>query len=992
MAQNTRQHNFKRPAYSYNLFDQLGRLIEVGQKTENSDATTFNTIFGDTVMGFYNPNVINPGKFLSWIKDNTGPRTEVIHNYFDVQDILPPNILVQQQLRNRVASITYADTLRNDSTKYGNAKYYSYDIGGRVNTFIQDDSVQGVSGQRYKQLDYNYDFVSGNINELDYENGNLDQYHQKFEFDADNRVTSVYTSKDSIMWDNDADYFYYAHEQLARVEIGDQKVQGVDYAYTLHGWPKGLNSDLLDSNRDMGHDGLQVPGNLNKCFARDAMGYTLKYFTGDYDAINRNVWNDNVSRFEAYDYHSDLMNVRHDLFNGNITAVVTDIQQPITYSQTNTSQQTPVTLPQGESYNYDQLDRLIDMKAFHNIDTNNIWGVGSTYIGMYHNWLTYDENGNILTQKRADQLGNVFDSLTYRYNIEGNRTLQNRLYHVNNAISGTIDGITNNIRDEGVFDTAEAMLNQKNNYRYNALGELAKDTIGGIDTIIWTSTFDKVWKIKKYNGDSIIFTYDGQGNKITKEFKPVAGYPIIDYYINDPNGKILAVYKLKFNTTDNTLNYTLSEREIYGSARIGSEKTPVQLIGAPPITQIDTFSRYLGNKEYEMDNYLGNIVTVIRDRKIPIPDPSLYLVDHYEADILSSDDYYPFGMDEPARNFNTSKYRFAFGGMEHTDEIYGLDNCYDFDKRTYDPRLGRYLSLDPLMKNFAWQSPYNYANNNPIYNIDPSGRGGEAHETTTINPNTGRPILTVTQNIYLYGPGATPERASCEEQDLNNQYNNNSCGQNMNDDNYFTYTDPKTNIQYDVIYNFNVVVGKEENIETDIKNSTIQDNFYYVGSSDDANWFADPGCETAVDPKNNNAGGNLGLIDTKQTDKYGKGKDNGHSLSHEVNHGDAGPNHPGESGKGDNALPPPLTGSCPDISDPDGQETYNTTAPGGHVTGKINTLDREVTQYDITKTLDKVKFNRKTGKGDVGINVAKKYNIKPDPSGLNGVTQMSTTK
>jgi hypothetical protein len=29
---------------------------------------------------------------------------------------------------------------------------------------------------------------------------------------------------------------------VARIEIGNEKVQGVDYAYTIQGWLKGINS------------------------------------------------------------------------------------------------------------------------------------------------------------------------------------------------------------------------------------------------------------------------------------------------------------------------------------------------------------------------------------------------------------------------------------------------------------------------------------------------------------------------------------------------------------------------------------------------------------------------------------------------------------------------------------------------------------------------------------------------------------------------------
>src|SRR5687768_14510175 len=40
------------------------------------------------------------------------------------------------------------------------------------------------------------------------------------------------------------------------MQLGHQKVQGVDYAYTLQGWLKGVNSALLTPGSDMGDDGL----------------------------------------------------------------------------------------------------------------------------------------------------------------------------------------------------------------------------------------------------------------------------------------------------------------------------------------------------------------------------------------------------------------------------------------------------------------------------------------------------------------------------------------------------------------------------------------------------------------------------------------------------------------------------------------------------------------------------------------------------------------
>ncbi|PSL17786.1 RHS repeat-associated protein [Chitinophaga ginsengisoli] len=41
--------------------------------------------------------------------------------------------------------------------------------------------------------------------------------------------------------------------------------------------------------------------------------------------------------------------------------------------------------------------------------------------------------------------------------------------------------------------------------------------------------------------------------------------------------------------------------------------------------------------------------------------------------------------------------------------------------RVYDPRLGRFLSVDPLTQDFPWYTPYQFAGNKPIWAIDLDG-------------------------------------------------------------------------------------------------------------------------------------------------------------------------------------------------------------------------------------------------------------------------------
>lgn len=72
--------------------------------------------------------------------------------------------------------------------------------------------------------------------------------------------------------------------------------------------------------------------------------------------------------------------------------------------------------------------------------------------------------------------------------------------------------------------------------------------------------------------------------------------------------------------------------------------------------------------------------------------------------------------------FSCYKYRFGFNGKEKDDEIQGEGNSLDFGGRIYDSRLGRWLSLDPLMDKYPSLSAYNFCANNPIIFIDPSGK------------------------------------------------------------------------------------------------------------------------------------------------------------------------------------------------------------------------------------------------------------------------------
>ncbi|MCU0442738.1 MAG: hypothetical protein MUE96_10095 [Bacteroidia bacterium] len=66
-------------------------------------------------------------------------------------------------------------------------------------------------------------------------------------------------------------------------------------------------------------------------------------------------------------------------------------------------------------------------------------------------------------------------------------------------------------------------------------------------------------------------------------------------------------------------------------------------------------------------------------------------------------------------------YRFGFNGKENDDETYGTGNEYDYGFRIYNPRLGKFLSTDPLEKEYPFYTPYQFASNTPIMAVDVDG-------------------------------------------------------------------------------------------------------------------------------------------------------------------------------------------------------------------------------------------------------------------------------
>jgi len=126
----------------------------------------------------------------------------------------------------------------------------------------------------------------------------------------------------------------------------------------------------------------------------------------------------------------------------------------------------------------------------------------------------------------------------------------------------------------------------------------------------------------------------------------------------------------------NMASPNLKEQYIYGSSRLGVLEN--------------------GNRSYELTDHLGNVRAVVSEFK----------------EVKAAYEYYAFGMGLAKIE---NGYRYGFNGQERDFET----GNYATEYRIYDPKVAKWLSIDP-MKQFI-NSLYSAYANNPIKLTDPNG-------------------------------------------------------------------------------------------------------------------------------------------------------------------------------------------------------------------------------------------------------------------------------
>ncbi|TAE00223.1 MAG: hypothetical protein EAZ97_06625 [Bacteroidetes bacterium] len=271
-------------------------------------------------------------------------------------------------------------------------------------------------------------------------------------------------------------------------------------------------------------------------------------------------------------------------------------------------------------------------------------------VGNYLEKFSYDGNGNILKHRINKQ------DHTYTYNILQNNQL--------NSVDNT-------------------------SYQYDKIGSLTKESKTQGNKLMDWSVYGKLAAVTK-TGEKYVFSYDATGNKTAKNTQKGTEFTTA-HYVRDASGNTLAIYE----------NGILTEQTIYGSSRIGIYKG-----------QGIAGKRILGNKNYEISNHLGNVLTTFSDLKFTT------------IDVLSQNDYRPFGSVLPNRAFKQN-YRYGFNGKENDADIswqdYGMRYYMGASTSEDDYEPYKFPNVDPLTQKYPMLTPYQFASNSPIGGTDMDG-------------------------------------------------------------------------------------------------------------------------------------------------------------------------------------------------------------------------------------------------------------------------------
>src|SRR5690606_40858502 len=122
--------------------------------------------------------------------------------------------------------------------------------------------------------------------------------------------------------------------------------------------------------------------------------------------------------------------------------------------------------------------------------------------------------------------------------------------------------------------------------------------------------------------------------------------------------------------------------------------------------------------QFKIADHLGNTVVLFEDKDNSGTISTIIPQDPEDAEVVQRNLYYPFGMqlDGTWKTPTDPRADYLYNGKELEEEL--RLGWLAYGCRYYDPGIGRFTGVDPIADQFAWVSPFNYAENEPVGHID----------------------------------------------------------------------------------------------------------------------------------------------------------------------------------------------------------------------------------------------------------------------------------
>ncbi|MCC6463483.1 MAG: hypothetical protein IT260_23635, partial [Saprospiraceae bacterium] len=489
-------------AFSYLDYDREGRVVETGEyyRSTTGGAGSYhyfpNAYYlptatcppGDAYHIYCNANLRNAAGALSFASGNTRNKSSLTYDFLNPALALPAGV-------GAAYRPMFAEGRLALSANENHKTWYRYNHRGELTASVQQHLGLGAYDIGAVTHDYEYDYF-GRLKRSLLQKGNASgQFEQVYLYNDAGELVCVESKKGTGgARIKHARNSYYKTGPLKRSELGN-RLQGLDYVYTIDGALKSLNHPQL-SSADPGKDGYAGP---NSAVKADVFGFALDYFPADYVRSNT---------FITYGSSAGASNERYD---GRIKGLRWNTRFPALGASAGAEHMFRY------DYDWQQQLKTTEFGVYSpNSATNNAAGSGGYASPVYGSFtadaqsrykednLSYDLNGNLGTLRRyglpQGSTPTQMDNLT-AYTLQSGT---NRLSSVTEASAFT-DPAINDVRPQGA-----------NNYTYYDNGALKTDlsndlsleyNAAGLTTAVRNATGTQL---------KLSFVYDEQGHRVRK--------------------------------------------------------------------------------------------------------------------------------------------------------------------------------------------------------------------------------------------------------------------------------------------------------------------------------------------------------------------------------------------------------------------------------------------------------------------------------------------